>query len=358
MDAQPILLNNNDKMGNLAYPETDKDDLSRSESSGDSATDGERTDKCSSVSSSTSVSGSDEPPARVVPSIEQLRLSTMSNHSSGVEKRHGRNLGATDTFSRSRSFSPKRSQESSGSLYSRSRSQSQRLPNIENALASIAQRFAEHERRRHDSGLSRYRPEKNPCDVFDSDPNFVGSKHIELTLMEPPLLQSAAHPQATNRDWFGQDQKNPVVYPSPPAGGGNLEHRGSEDSIVSNASSSSHPIESPDDQGPGGDRPYKCPVCDWSFLRSSDQKRHTRSHKKPLLKCPYWEVDSSCHRNGGAFNRLDVLKRHLRLVHYNQGSDNAPGSCKACTQTFASVKSFIDHCQECAARISEEKSHQ
>lgn len=109
------------------------------------------------------------------------------------------------------------------------------------------------------------------------------------------------------------------------------------------------------------DRPYACsfPGCDWAFARQSDLRRHSKSHAEPSYHCPYWRNDPTCHRNGGAFNRLDVLKRHLKLVHYVQdkhqivaNSKEDPGWCRACQRMFPNSKSFIDHCLECAQQLA------
>ncbi|CUM55242.1 uncharacterized protein AC631_00997 [Debaryomyces fabryi] len=109
------------------------------------------------------------------------------------------------------------------------------------------------------------------------------------------------------------------------------------------------------------DRPYACsfPGCDWAFARQSDLRRHAKSHSEPSYHCPYWRNDPTCHRNGGAFNRLDVLKRHLKLVHYVQdkhqivdGSREDPGWCRACQRMFPNSKTFIDHCLECAQQLA------
>lgn len=98
------------------------------------------------------------------------------------------------------------------------------------------------------------------------------------------------------------------------------------------------------------DRPYPCPFegCHWSFARLSDQRRHLRSHQKPTFHCPYWHSDPTCHRNGGAFNRLDVLKRHLRLVHFVQFKQSESGWCRVCQKMFPTPKHFVDHCEKCA----------
>lgn len=105
-------------------------------------------------------------------------------------------------------------------------------------------------------------------------------------------------------------------------------------------------------------RQYQCPYdgCEWSFSRASDQRRHIKSHEKPLLQCPFWTPRKSCHRNSGAFNRLDVLKRHLRLVHFQPITDyeltgSTAGKCRHCRVDFDSVKDFVNHCNGCAAQI-------
>jgi hypothetical protein len=97
-------------------------------------------------------------------------------------------------------------------------------------------------------------------------------------------------------------------------------------------------------------RPFSCSYdgCPWSFARQSDQRRHIRSHEKPIFHCPYWKSDPTCHRNGGAFNRLDVLKRHLRLVHFVQFKQSDSGWCRICQKMFPNPKYFVSHCEKCA----------
>lgn len=119
-----------------------------------------------------------------------------------------------------------------------------------------------------------------------------------------------------------------------------------------------------------GERQYPCtfPGCEWSFVRISDQRRHLRSHQEPLFVCPFYAEDNSCHRNGGSFTRSDVLKRHLRLVHFVQFKQSESGWCRYCEKIFPSHKFFLDHCDTCAinnkrktrkgAPESEPESHQ
>ncbi|GME78210.1 unnamed protein product [Ambrosiozyma monospora] len=107
-------------------------------------------------------------------------------------------------------------------------------------------------------------------------------------------------------------------------------------------------------------KPYKCSECNWAFIRHSDLRRHARSHGSPEYHCPYWHPEyATCpHRNQGSFNRLDVLKRHLRLVHFDPESKDGQseslvrrqdaGHCLSCSKYFPNSKSFIDHVDECA----------
>lgn len=111
---------------------------------------------------------------------------------------------------------------------------------------------------------------------------------------------------------------------------------------------------------PKSNRPYACThdKCDWAFIRQSDLSRHMKSHQAPTFLCPYWRNDPTCHRNGGAFARLDVLKRHLKLVHFVKDkqtlmnhSKEDPGWCRSCQRMFPNSKSFIDHCIDCASQF-------
>ncbi|KAK6202500.1 uncharacterized protein RJT21DRAFT_118551 [Scheffersomyces amazonensis] len=120
-------------------------------------------------------------------------------------------------------------------------------------------------------------------------------------------------------------------------------------------------------------RPFKCTFegCSWAFQRRSDLRRHAKSHAEPMFVCPYWKIDQSCHRNGGSFNRLDVLKRHLRLVHYikdtrkqetqiaySTNPKDDPGWCRLCQRMFPNSKIFIDHCVDCSKYIENKRNEQ
>lgn len=105
-------------------------------------------------------------------------------------------------------------------------------------------------------------------------------------------------------------------------------------------------------------KPFKCSICSWAFSRHSDLRRHLRSHGTPEYRCPYWDPQfATCpHHNQGRFNRLDVLKRHLRLVHYEPLEHHAEtlvrrqdeGHCLACGKLFANSRLFLDHADHCA----------
>lgn len=127
---------------------------------------------------------------------------------------------------------------------------------------------------------------------------------------------------------------------------------------------------------PAFPKPYRCAHCTWSFSRPSDLRRHLKSHNAPQYHCPYWNQEfATCpHKSGGSFNRLDVLKRHLKLVHYepdvkelfrfnrkkkiseinnnnnNKGlsNKNDGGYCLSCDKHFDTVKEYIIHVTNCA----------
>lgn len=141
---------------------------------------------------------------------------------------------------------------------------------------------------------------------------------------------------------------------------------------------------------PNQPKKYKCAHCTWSFMRASDLRRHFKSHKNPQYHCPFWNVKyATCpHKKFGSFNRLDVLKRHLKLVHYryefpqkekkknviknkdgeeikteevskdlaeNDTEEKDSGFCLSCETYFTKVKDFIKHVSGCAGNTPMEK---
>lgn len=105
---------------------------------------------------------------------------------------------------------------------------------------------------------------------------------------------------------------------------------------------------------------FKCTHCQWIFNRHSDLTRHLKSHNAPEYHCPFWhpEFETCPHKNKGSFSRLDILKRHLKLVHFHlfKNSNDQDqkikrrngGECLSCGRIFSSMKDFIDHVGECA----------
>ncbi|GME86883.1 unnamed protein product [[Candida] boidinii] len=109
-------------------------------------------------------------------------------------------------------------------------------------------------------------------------------------------------------------------------------------------------------------KPFCCSYCKWSFARQSDLRRHMKSHLEPEYNCPFWrsDIETCPHRKRGSFSRLDVMKRHLKLCHYDQRKDvngelktnyverDESGQCLTCSKYFPSLRKFIDHCESCA----------
>ncbi|KAK9328680.1 hypothetical protein V1520DRAFT_345383 [Lipomyces starkeyi] len=201
------------------------------------------------------------------------------------------------------------------------------------------------------------------------------ASHQQLTPQPQPLslpsLPSVIHPDGGYRHHATDPALSGVIPANPVRTGANANAEYRQASAPSHgqqpstsghstkrekASSSTTSAGSPgasSGQTPSASRPYKCPHagCKWTFARHSDQRRHLRSHYSPNFHCPYWRTDPTCHRNGGAFNRLDVLKRHLRLVHFVQLKDTDAGWCRLCQKMFASPRVFVEHCEKCADSV-------
>lgn len=115
-------------------------------------------------------------------------------------------------------------------------------------------------------------------------------------------------------------------------------------------------------------RPEKCPVvsCPFNrkgFARKYDQQRHTLTHYKGTMVCPFCPGAGTAAEK--SFNRADVFKRHLTTVH---GAITSPpnskkgavtttkkapvqihegvGRCLVCSDSL-SVQEFYDHLDDC-----------
>jgi hypothetical protein len=118
-------------------------------------------------------------------------------------------------------------------------------------------------------------------------------------------------------------------------------------------------------------RPEKCPVVSCSFHRKGfarkyDQQRHTLTHYKGTMVCPFCPGAGTAAEK--SFNRADVFKRHLTTVH---GAITSPpnskkatatvtkktpiqthdgvGRCLVCSDSL-SVQEFYDHLDDCVLR--------
>lgn len=119
------------------------------------------------------------------------------------------------------------------------------------------------------------------------------------------------------------------------------------------------------------ERPEKCPIvsCDYhvrGFARRYDKNRHTLTHYKGAMICPWCPKDKS-------FNRADVFKRHLTAAHgvdqanVNNRSRKSPalstagkasyfaeqqvGTCSTCNLTLNSPTEFYEHLDDCVLQI-------
>lgn len=155
----------------------------------------------------------------------------------------------------------------------------------------------------------------NPLGVFNNVP-FFGTPGVlpEMTqnifphpyntsIMSTVMIPSTSLNEGTPYTNSNSDIPNESDMIRKPAGGGRHPTAKSKDT-------SNDPLDP---------KKYRCGHCTWSFSRASDLRRHFKSHKKPQYHCPFWnEKYNTCpHKSFGSFNRLDVLKRHLKLVHYD-----------------------------------------
>ena len=119
------------------------------------------------------------------------------------------------------------------------------------------------------------------------------------------------------------------------------------------------------------ERPEKCPIvsCEYhtkGFARKYDQAKHTLTHFKGTLTCPFCPSIHWCPEV--SFPRVDTLKRHLTSLHGVQqtsstsrqrsqggthlsfpGDPNTAhvGSCSTCSLIFVNPQAFYDHLDGC-----------
>ena len=119
------------------------------------------------------------------------------------------------------------------------------------------------------------------------------------------------------------------------------------------------------------ERPEKCPIitCEYhtkGFARKYDQAKHTLTHFKGTLVCPFCPLFNPSHES--SFTRVDVLKRHLTSLHGVQQTSSTSrqksqvgthsgssghsimkrfGSCSTCPLNFDSPQAFYDHLDVC-----------
>ena len=118
------------------------------------------------------------------------------------------------------------------------------------------------------------------------------------------------------------------------------------------------------------ERPEKCPIaiCEYhtkGFARKYDQAKHTLTHFRGTLTCPFCPLFQFNFE--ASFTRVDVLKRHLTSVHGVQQTSSTSrqksqggthlnltgvpipnlGGCSTCPLTFDSPQAFYDHLDAC-----------
>jgi len=127
------------------------------------------------------------------------------------------------------------------------------------------------------------------------------------------------------------------------------------------------------------ERPEKCPVesCEWhtkGFIRISDRNRHTLTHYKGTMVCPFCPVPGTAY--GKEFNQVDVFKRHLTMSHIVEqtppnsrelilssrsrpgiGEDDlrvsGTGLCSICYRMFLTAQEFYEHLDDCVFEVIE-----
>ncbi|TVY25678.1 Transcriptional regulator [Lachnellula hyalina] len=120
------------------------------------------------------------------------------------------------------------------------------------------------------------------------------------------------------------------------------------------------------------ERPEKCPItsCEYhtkGFARKYDKNRHTLSHYRGVVTCPFCPgVDTPTEKT---FSRADVLKRHLTSVHrvdqtppnmWNSvASDSVElgreeerkGKCSICKKEYSGPQAFYEHLNDCVLAV-------
>ncbi|KAI0411103.1 hypothetical protein F5X98DRAFT_64653 [Xylaria grammica] len=118
------------------------------------------------------------------------------------------------------------------------------------------------------------------------------------------------------------------------------------------------------------ERPEKCPIetCEYhtkGFARKYDQKRHTLTHYKGAIVCPFCLVPGTAYK---VFNRADVLKWHLIKVHNvtkispispkiitstsGSSSRNSRNSqCSICKMRPSTAQEFYEHLDDCMLNV-------
>lgn len=123
-------------------------------------------------------------------------------------------------------------------------------------------------------------------------------------------------------------------------------------------------------------RPEKCPIdnCEYNtkgFARKYDKNRHTLTHYKGTMTCDFCAQSTTTSPSvEKTFNRADVFKRHLTIVHGVEATPpnsrrRAPGTvrrrappagtaasgkCSTCLETFPSPQDMYEHVDDCVLR--------
>lgn len=84
-----------------------------------------------------------------------------------------------------------------------------------------------------------------------------------------------------------------------------------------------------------GERPYDCPLCDWSFSMKSSLKGHLKTHeRKPKQK----RAPLICKYCFKILKTPSLLREHIK-VH----TDERPFKCAVCDRGFRNRKGMRDH---------------